>query len=63
MLVLTRRPGDTILIHREDETIEVVLVSLKNGQARIGIQAPNNYRIARAELPPLGDNHDHTTRG
>lgn len=53
MLVLTRRPGQRILI---DERIVVTVVSLKNGQVRLGIEAPSDVHILREELqdtPPV----------
>lgn len=51
MLVLTRRPGQRIVI---DDTIVVSVVSLKNGQVRLGIDAPPSIHIVREELeqPP-----------
>jgi carbon storage regulator len=53
MLVLTRRPGQRILI---DDRIVVTVVSTKNGQVRLGIDAPSEVHILREELqgtPPV----------
>jgi len=53
MLVLTRRPGQRIVI---DDNIVVSVVSLKNGQVRLGIDAPPSIHIVREELqgsPPV----------
>ena len=47
MLVLTRRPGQRIVI---DDNIVVSVVSLKNGQVRLGIDAPHSVHIVREEL-------------
>ncbi|MFT3881164.1 MAG: carbon storage regulator [Gemmatales bacterium] len=47
MLVLTRRPGQRIVI---DDNIVVSVVSLKNGQVRLGIDAPSTVHIVREEL-------------
>jgi len=50
MLVLTRNPypgKDTIFI---GDDIEIVLLSLNGGQARIGINAPDDVNIVRGEL-------------
>ena len=47
MLVLTRRPGQRIVI---DDNIVVSVVSLKNGQVRLGIDAPPSVHIVREEL-------------
>lgn len=54
MLVLTRRAGQRIVI---DDNIVVSVVSLKNGQVRLGIEAPPQVHIVREELqgtPPTG---------
>jgi len=53
MLVLTRKPGQRIVINAHGESIVVSLVSTRNGQARIGIEAPRDIGIAREELAPL----------
>jgi carbon storage regulator len=47
MLVLTRRPGQRIVI---DDNIVVSVVSMKNGQVRLGIEAPPSVHIVREEL-------------
>jgi carbon storage regulator len=47
MLVLTRRPGQRIVI---DDNIVVSVVSMKNGQVRLGIDAPPSVHIVREEL-------------
>lgn len=47
MLVLTRRPGQRIVI---DDNIVVSVVSMKNGQVRLGIDAPASVHIVREEL-------------
>lgn len=47
MLVLTRRPGERILI---GEDVAVVFVGMAGGQAKIGIEAPRHVRVLREEL-------------
>ena len=47
MLVLTRRPGETIKI---GEDIEVTVLAIKGNQARIGIKAPREVNIVREEI-------------
>ncbi len=47
MLVLTRKEGEKILI---GEDITVTVVKSKNGQVRIGIQAPKGVSIYREEI-------------
>lgn len=47
MLVLTRRPGQDIII---DDNIIVSVLSMKNGQVRLGFTAPRDIPIVRSEL-------------
>lgn len=47
MLVVSRKPGESILI---GENIEIYLLETNDGSAKIGINAPNNVRILRKEL-------------
>lgn len=47
MLVLTRREGQRIVI---DDDIIIRVVSIKNGQVRLGIDAPPRVHIVREEL-------------
>ncbi len=56
MLILTRKSGETITI---GENIEVKVLSIKGGQVRIGIDAPQSVSISREEVlnkqKPSGD--------
>jgi carbon storage regulator len=47
MLVLTRRPGEQIII---GDDIRLTVVSLGPGRVKIGIDAPPNVRIDREEV-------------
>jgi carbon storage regulator len=47
MLVLTRRVGESVLIGGE---IEVTLLDIKGDRVRIGVNAPRETRIQRAEI-------------
>lgn len=47
MLVLTRKPGEGILIG-DDVTIKII--EMKGGAVRIGIDAPINKKIYRQEV-------------
>ncbi|UUO07988.1 carbon storage regulator [Blastopirellula sp. J2-11] len=47
MLVLTRKPGETIRI---GDDIVVTISQLKGGRVRIGIDAPPEMGIRRGEL-------------
>lgn len=50
MLVLTRRKGEILIIRSGEHTIEVRLLDLTGGQARIGIEAPPEVIIVRKEI-------------
>lgn len=47
MLVLSRKPGEEIVIGND---IRVTVVEVKGGRVKIGIQAPNDVTIFRSEL-------------
>lgn len=47
MLVLTRRPGEQIVI---SGNIRITVVSIGPGRVKIGIEAPENVRIDRQEV-------------
>jgi carbon storage regulator len=47
MLVLTRKPGEKIVIQGG---ITVTVVQVDGGRVRIGIDAPEDVRILRGEL-------------
>lgn len=47
MLVLTRETGETIRI---GDDIEMTIISLRNGQVRIGFNAPKEIEINREEI-------------
>ncbi len=47
MLVLTRRPGQSILV---GEGIELVVVRIEGDRVVLGIEAPREVRVVRAEL-------------
>ena len=56
MLVLSRRVSEKIVINDE---ITVTVVRISGNKVRIGIEAPNKYRITRGEL--VGDDSIVTT--
>jgi carbon storage regulator len=47
MLVLTRRPGQSVYI---GDDVKITLVEIKGNQVRIGIDAPSDVRIFREEI-------------
>ncbi|WP_102264379.1 carbon storage regulator CsrA [Mesobacillus jeotgali] len=47
MLVLTRKNGETIKI---GDDIEITVISSKNDQVKIGINAPKNIEVFRKEI-------------
>jgi carbon storage regulator len=51
MLVLSRRLNESIKVGDE---IRIVVLSVKNGVVRIGIDAPKEQRILREELEEEG---------
>ena len=47
MLVLTRKPGETVML---GEDIQVKIVSVDGDQVKIGIDAPRALKIYRREV-------------
>ncbi|MGB0908737.1 MAG: carbon storage regulator CsrA [Nitrospirales bacterium] len=47
MLILTRKKDEAIRI---GEDIRIVLVQVKGGQVRLGIECPSDMRVLREEL-------------
>lgn len=47
MLVLTRKPGQSIFI---GDDIRITLKEIKGNQVRVGIDAPSSVRIYREEI-------------
>ena len=56
MLVLTRRINEAI---RLGEDTRIVLVQVKGGKVRIGIECPSHVKVRREEVSQVGspDNH------
>lgn len=49
MLVLTRKRGEQIMV---GDHIAVTLVDIRGGKVRLGLSAPRDVPVRRAELPP-----------
>ena len=49
MLVLSRKPGESIKL---GDNIEIILVAVEGQRVRIGIKAPREVRILRTEVEP-----------
>jgi len=47
MLLLTRRPGEKLIIN---DNITVTVLSVKGNQIRIGIEAPRDVKVHREEI-------------
>jgi carbon storage regulator len=60
MLVLTRKLMEKLFI---GDNICVTVVRLEGGQVRLGIEAPREVAVVRAELVPERDRDTVRTRG
>jgi carbon storage regulator len=47
VLVISRRPGEKIFLGRE---IQITILEIKEGNVRLGIEAPLEVKILRGEL-------------
>lgn len=50
MLVLSRKPGEELVVSHQGVEIVVTVVSLRKGAVRLGFQAPADVQILRREL-------------
>ncbi len=51
MLILTRRPGETIIIETPaGELIQVTVLGVKGNQVRIGTEVPKEIAVHREEV-------------
>lgn len=51
MLILTRRPGETLIIELPNgKQIDVTVLEVKGNQVRLGTDAPDDIAIVRKEL-------------
>lgn len=56
MLILTRKPGQTLCLYPEDKLgkkdslIEINFLEITGCQLKIGINAPNNVKVFRKEI-------------
>ncbi len=50
MLILNRKPGQSVILLRDKEQIEIIITEVKDKQVRLGIIAPPEVRIVRREL-------------
>jgi carbon storage regulator len=59
MLVLTRKPGEQIVI---GNNIRLTVVSVGPGRVKIGIEAPSSVRVDRQEIfEKIQREHEHAT--
>jgi carbon storage regulator len=50
MLILTRKPGESLYIIDGQKVVKVVVVEIKGNQIRLGIEAPAEQKIYREEI-------------
>ncbi len=62
MLILTRKLGEAITI---GDQVQIKVLSIKGGQVRLGVEAPDSVRITREEvyLQKAGEAPDNEERG
>lgn len=51
MLILTRRPGESVFVGHD---IIITVTQVTGQQVRIGIEAPKEVKVLRAELSTIG---------
>jgi carbon storage regulator len=59
MLVLSRKVGEDIIIGKH---VRVRVIDAKRGQVRLGVSAPRDVEVLRAELVEHGEGRDKVRR-
>lgn len=49
MLILTRRPGEKIVVG-DNKEVQVTVLSVKGNQVRVGVDAPKDVPVHREEI-------------
>lgn len=49
-LVLTRAPGEKIIVGTGDDSIEVIVVQVRGKHVRLAVVAPKGVRVDREEV-------------
>lgn len=55
MLLLNRKPGESILI---DNKIRITVMEIQGGRVRLGVDAPRSIQVLRSELCQEQQNED-----
>ena len=50
MLVLSRRPGEIVIVDTPGGRIEIMLIEMRGDKAKLGIKAPSEYPVHRLEV-------------
>jgi len=50
LLVLTRRPGQSIVVACEENEVRFKIIWVSRGRVQVGVEAPPNVTILRGEL-------------
>ena len=50
MLVLSRRPGEIVIVDTPGGRIEIMLIEMRGDKVRLGIKAPSQYPVHRLEV-------------
>ena len=50
MLVLTRKPDESIVVSCEEAEVRLKIIDIGKDRVRVGIEAPPSVKILRAEL-------------
>ncbi len=62
MLVLTRCIGESLVIHTDQGEVQITVTRCTNRRCRLGIDAPDSFRIVRSEIvqreQDAADNYD-----
>jgi carbon storage regulator len=59
MLIVSRKKDESILIG--DSSIKITIIETSDGRVKLGIDAPKDIRVVRAEVAELSDYNKNAT--
>jgi carbon storage regulator len=51
MLILSRRPGEHLVLMMGDHKATIELIAISGNRVRVGIDAPREIEVVREEIP------------
>ncbi len=63
MLILSRKPNETIVLKTSDGDVTVMVTKMFDGRVLLGFEAPKTVKVMRSELLPNASQNESTGSG